>query len=39
MAELKSTNDIVANAYIEEEARVLDPTLLEKSVLDRMNLY
>jgi len=36
MAELKSTNDIVANAYIEEEARVLDPTLLEKSVLDRM---
>ena len=36
MAELKSTNDIVANAYIEEEARVLDPTLLDKSVLDRM---
>ena len=36
MAELKSTNDIVANAYIEEEARVLDTTLLDNSVLDRM---
>ena len=36
MAELKSTNDIVADAYIEEEARVLDPTLLDKSLLDRM---
>tara|TARA_R110002072_G_scaffold37370_2_gene109386 strand:+ start:3708 stop:4139 length:432 start_codon:yes stop_codon:yes gene_type:complete len=36
MAELKSTNDIVAGAYIEEEARVLDPTLLDKSLLDRM---
>jgi|TARA_R100001015_G_scaffold17742_1_gene10018 co-chaperonin GroES (HSP10) len=36
MAKLKSTNDIVADAYIQEEARVLDPTLLEKSVLDRM---
>ena len=36
MAELKSTNDIVADAYIEEEARVLDPTLLDQSLLDRM---
>ena len=36
MAQLKSTNDVVANAYIEEEARVLDPTLLDKSLLERM---
>ena len=36
MVELKSTNDIVADAYIEEEARVLDPTLLDQSLLDRM---
>tara|TARA_R110002020_G_scaffold110700_1_gene255686 strand:- start:1919 stop:2350 length:432 start_codon:yes stop_codon:yes gene_type:complete len=36
MAELKSTNDIVADAYIKEESRVLDPTLLDKTVLDRM---
>ena len=36
MAELKSTNDIVADAYIQEEARVLDPTLLDKSLVDRM---
>ena len=36
MAELKSTNDIVADAYIEEEARVLDPTLLDQTLLDRM---
>jgi co-chaperonin GroES (HSP10) len=36
MAELKSTNDIVADAYIKEESRVLDPSLLDKTVLDRM---
>jgi len=36
MAEIKSTNDIVADAYIKEESRVLDPTLLDKTVLDRM---
>ena len=36
MAELKSTNDIVADAYIQEQSRVLDPTLLDKTVLDRM---
>jgi|TARA_R110000787_G_scaffold867_9_gene3186 co-chaperonin GroES (HSP10) len=36
MAELRSTNDIVADAYIKEEARVLDPTLLDKSLIDRM---
>jgi co-chaperonin GroES (HSP10) len=36
MAELKSTTDIVADAYIKEESRVLDPTLLDKTVLDRM---
>jgi|TARA_R110000823_G_scaffold114833_3_gene237321 co-chaperonin GroES (HSP10) len=36
MQEIRSTNDIVANAYIEEEARVLDPTLLDKSLIDRM---
>ena len=36
MAELRSTNDIVADAYIKEEARVLDPTLLDKSLVDRM---
>jgi len=36
MAEIKSTNDIVADAYIKEESRVLDPSLLDKTVLDRM---
>ena len=36
MAEIRSTNDIVADAYIKEEARVLDPTLLDKSLIDRM---
>ena len=36
MAEIRSTNDIVADAYIPEQARVLDPTLLDESLLDRM---
>tara|TARA_R100000935_G_scaffold2609_1_gene7007 strand:- start:258 stop:689 length:432 start_codon:yes stop_codon:yes gene_type:complete len=36
MAEIRSTNDIVADAYIPEQARVLDPTLLDQSLLDRM---
>ena len=31
---VKSTNEIVADAYVEEEARVLDPTLLDKSLID-----
>ena len=36
MTELRSTNDIVADAYIPEESRVLNPELLDKSALDRM---
>ena len=36
MADIRSTNDIVADAYIKEESRVLDPTLLDKSIIDRM---
>tara|TARA_B100001248_G_scaffold240648_1_gene206765 strand:- start:7672 stop:8103 length:432 start_codon:yes stop_codon:yes gene_type:complete len=36
MGQIKSTNEIVADAYVEEEARVLDPTLLDKSLIDRM---
>ena len=36
MAQIRSTNDIVADAYIPEQARVLDPSLLDQSLLDRM---
>ena len=36
MSQVKSTNEIVADAYIEQDARVLDPSLLNKSLVDRM---
>jgi co-chaperonin GroES (HSP10) len=36
MSQAKSSNEIVADAYIEQDARVLDPTLLNKSLIDRM---
>jgi len=36
MSQLKSTNEIVADAYVEQDARVLDPSLLDNSLIDRM---
>jgi len=36
MSQLKSTDEIVADAYVEQEARVLDPSLLDNSLIDRM---
>ena len=36
MSQAKSSNEIVADAYIEQDARVLDPSLLNKSLVDRM---
>ena len=36
MSQAKSSNEIVADAYIEQDARVLDPSLLNKSLIDRM---
>ena len=36
MSQAKSSNEIVADAYIEQDARVLDPSLLIKSSIDRM---
>jgi co-chaperonin GroES (HSP10) len=36
MSQLKSTDEIVADAYVEQDARVLDPSLLDNSLIDRM---
>ena len=36
MSQLKSTNEIVADAYVEQDARVLDTSLLDNSLIDRM---
>ena len=36
MSQLKSTNEIVADAYVEQDARLLDPSLLDNSLIDRM---
>ena len=36
MSQLKSTNEIVADAYVEQDARVLDPSLLDNSLIERM---
>ena len=36
MSQLKSTNEIAADAYVEQDARVLDPSLLDNSLIDRM---
>jgi len=36
MSQLKPTNEIVADAYVEQDARVLDPSLLDNSLIDRM---
>lgn len=36
MSQLKSTNEIVADAYVEQDSRVLDPSLLDNSLIDRM---